>query len=345
MRIVQVMLAEGLGGAERYFVDLSLALARRGHEVLAVCHPRFRQRRLLAGVPNLTVKLVHAWGSWDWFAVRSLRKTIGAFAPAVLHTHLARATHLAGRAASGVPLIVKTHNLIDLKYYRHVDRFISTTNAQRDHLLRHGVDEASIQVIPNFSAARVVAIDGRPAHLPPVVVAYGRLVAKKGFDVLLRAFRKLRDEGHRDIRLLIGGDGPELPHLRALAADLGLLDGIAFAGWIDDVGEFLARGDVFALPSRDEPFGIAVLEAMAAGCPIVATRTAGPLEILDEATAWLVSIGTVDELAAALRQALADAELRQERARLAQRCFVERYSEAAVVPRIEALYAQLAGRR
>lgn len=343
MRVTQVMVAKGFGGAERYFVDLTLALAERGHTVQAICHPQFPKRGLLAGRPNVELLRTKVRGSWDWWARRAIGRALAAFSPQVVHAHLARAAHLGGQAASslGIPVVVKTHNIVNLKYYRHVDFFLPTTAGQRDYLLRSGIAGERIRIIPNFSRLPLRQAALRQANQPPVFVAYGRHVHKKGFDVLLRAFRCLLDSG-RAARLVIAGDGPEHERLRALAAELALPGHVEFTGWCDDVQALLARGDVFVLPSRDEPFGIAVLEAMAAGCPIIATRTQGPLETLDEATAGLVAIDDAGQLAAAMIATLADPAGRSARAQTAQQRFRERYSEDAVVPQIEALYTELA---
>lgn len=339
MRLTQVMLSKGFGGAERYFVDLSQALAVKGHQVQVICHSKFIGLPLLEH-PNIKICPIFFFASWDPFGAHKLEQAVRNFAPAVIHTHLARAAHVSGRAAHRlhIPLVVKTHNYVDLKYYRQVNHFITTTEDQRRYLLEHGIPAGDISVIPNFSSMTAIDQAKQPDSGTPLLVAYGRMVHKKGFDVLLRALQQVRASGVQ-ARLVLGGDGPELPALRQIAHALGLEDVVDFIGWVKTPADLLDQADLFVLPSRDEPFGIVVLEAMARGKPIVTTRTAGPLEILDESTAWFADIDDVTGLAKAIRTACMAPE---QRAQSALDRFLSTYSEQAVVPRIEQLYKQLA---
>lgn len=341
MRTSQVMLSKGFGGAERYFVDLCAALAHRGHVVQAICHSDSAAERHLQGIPNLELASIRVLGAWDPLARRAIDRALRRFAPQIVHTHLARAAHLAAPVARkhGIPTVAILHNYVDLKYYRHIEWFDATTTSQRDYLLQNGVEPERIKVIPNFS--RLPPIDTLPDRTATVgtILAYGRFVPKKGFDLLLRAFARVHVE-HPSLQLLLGGAGDEEESLRALVAALGLSASVRFLGWIDDVTLPLDRADLFVLPSRDEPFGIVVLEAMARGVPIVSTRTQGPLEILDENTAWLCAVGDADDLARALRSALEAPSQRQQRAHRALERYREHYHEDAVIPRILQLYEE-----
>ena len=340
MNVCQIMLAKGFGGAERLFVDLCRALAARGHTVTAVCHPRGEAAAMLRGNGALTVATVRAAGNWDLLAVRRLRAVFVARQPDIVHAHLARAAHLAGRAARplGLPVIAKTHNYVDLKYYRNVDRFVATTADQKDHLLRAGIAAERIEVIPNFSPISAAAATAPPGGDLAVV---GRLVSKKGIDVLLRALALLVREG-ADVRLRVAGDGPERGRLWALAGSLGIENRVRFAGWQADVPAFLSGASLFVLPSLDEPFGIAVLEAMACGLPIIATATQGPREILAGDDAWVVPPGDASALAAAIGAALRDPATGRAHAERALVRFRAEFSEDAVVPRLVDLYRRAA---
>ena len=154
-----------------------------------------------------------------------------------------RAAHALGR-----PTLAKTHNLVNLKYYQHIDCLVPTTRAQERYLLERGIARESIERIPNFS--RVPAIDSVPhASGPPFrIVALGRFVTKKGFDTLLEAFALLRAEGLA-ATLEIGGDGAERTRLERDIARHGLEAAVTLRGWIDDARAFLDGAALFVLPN------------------------------------------------------------------------------------------------
>lgn len=342
------MLSKGFGGGERYFVDLALSLASRGHEVQALVHEKFNSRALLAGVPGVRLDEVNSLGMWDRLSLRRMVGLIEAYAPQVMHSHMARAAWAGSKAAlKGVaPLIATTHNYVDLKYYRGVSGFIPTTRDQARYLADQGVPSGQIHRIPNFSlfkpAGQVVA---PPVDGPLRFVAFGRFVQKKGYAVLLEAFARARDKGLCNATLAIGGDGPLREALVRQRRQLGLDEQVRFDGWIDDVEAYLQSGEVFVLPSLDEPFGIVMLEAMAAGRPIVTTRTQGPSEVLDASCAYFADIGDAATLGEALLAVSEDFEAARGKAREALERYESLYSEAAVVPQIEALYAKLGAAR
>lgn len=342
MRIAQVMLARGFGGAERSFVDLSLALAARGHEVLAIGDQRGKALPMLAGRAGITLATLRCHGNWDLFARRRLRQALAAFAPQVVQAHLARAALLAGHAAHalGLPTLAKTHNLVDANYYRDIDLLVPTTHAQAAHLRAQGVAEEDLRIIPNFSPLAPRTTRSNDAGPPWRLKTFGRFVAKKGFASLLDAVAALCAAGV-DVRLELGGDGPDNGALRARAADLGIADRVRWPGWVTDVPAFLADAHLFVLPSHDEPFGIVLLEAMACGVPIVTTPTAGPREILDADTACFAARDDAAALEDALKLALGDYTLCAHRALAALERFRTRYSAEVITARYLDAYAEL----
>ena len=338
MKICTIMLAKKFGGAERYHVDLTNELTRNGHEVLAISNVHSMAARHLEKRANLQCGSVRVLGPWDPLAPRKILKLVRDFAPDVMQASLARAAHLAGAAAGllDIPLVVKTHDFVNLKYYRKVSVFTPTTRAQRDYLISHGIAAENVRLIPNFSSfPPVTAVSCRSKVQR--IVAHGRHVREKGFDLLLRSFSRIADD---HLRLYIAGDGVERQRLVNLAAALKLDDKVCFVGWQDDIRSFLLQGDLFVLPSRYEPFGIAVLEAMACGIPIIATTCHGPLEILDNDSAWLCDADE-EALSAALAAAISDPGGRRQRAHTAWIAFRQRYAADQVLPRIEMLYDSL----
>jgi glycosyltransferase involved in cell wall biosynthesis len=137
---------------------------------------------------------------------------------------------------------------------------------------------------------------------PLRVLTVGRALPVKGHALLVEAVADATRRG-ADVRLTIVGDGPELDRLRARARSLGVADRIEFAGAVgqDRVRDYYAQADVFALPSFAEGLPVVLIEAMAMGLPVVASRITGIPELVDEGVSGLLFIpGRADELAAAL---------------------------------------------
>ena len=135
MKIAQLMLAKQFGGAERSFVDLTVQLNDMGHEVLAIGE-RYSESLDRIEAVDLPTARVSCLGIWDIFTIKAIKKVLQKFVPDVLHCHLARGSYLGGKAGRqlGIPVISKTHNLVDPKYYKNIDRIVVTTLAQKNHL-------------------------------------------------------------------------------------------------------------------------------------------------------------------------------------------------------------------
>jgi glycosyltransferase involved in cell wall biosynthesis len=169
-----------------------------------------------------------------------------------------------------------------------------------------------------------------------LLVAVGNLYAVKDHATLLRALARL-DDAH----LAIAGRGEEEEPLRALARDLDLADRLHLLGLRDDVDRLLAAADVFVQPSRSEGLPLALLEAMAAGLPVVATRVGGlPEAVVPGECGELVPAADPEALAVVLRSLLADPKRAAELGGAARRRVCNRFSVDAMVDAYRALYAQ-----
>ncbi len=333
IKFAQVMLARRLGGAEQVFLDLCAALASRGHEVLAIGTRQSEAMNILDRRDDLQRLRVRCQGPHDWFCRWSIGHALRRFGPDIVQTHLGKASRLAGQAArtAGYPTISILNNFPKLKNYRTIDMLIPTTRDQEAYLHRNGVATERFIRVPHFRSLTPIKEVKVPSRTGRVVKSLGRLVPEKGFDVLLRAAALAERQGSC-FRLEIGGDGPERKALRALARQLGM-GGVTFPGWIDDVPAFLSDADVFVLASRHEAFGLVILEAMACGVPIVATRVSGPAEILDSKTALLVDPDDPSAMAAALATVFAEPDAAADRTHRALHRFEQDYSEPAVIGR------------
>jgi len=180
-----------------------------------------------------------------------------------------------------------------------LERFTSTTFGSRGAVIYNGIRIEDFQGVEPYR------------HSRPYILGIGRHVHQKGFDVLLEAFAAAGLGSHD---LLLAGDGPEHKDLEQLAQKLLIDERVHFLGRADrPTAVALFHGcDFFVLPSRQEPLGIVNLEAMAAGKPVVASRTGGVPEIVvDGETGLLLPPGEVAPLAGALRRLAGDRALRE----------------------------------
>jgi glycogen synthase len=171
------------------------------------------------------------------------------------------------------------------------------------------------------------------------VLAVGRVVDKKGFDLLLAGYAAM-DPLTRTADLVIGGSGPALESLEAMAEDSGIADRVHFVGRLtrDEVAAAMAGADVFVMPSRLEPFGIVALEAWRAGTALVATRRGGAPEFVDDGVdGLLVDPFDTAAVAAVLGRVLTDDALRGAIA-AAGRARVQEFDWPVVAGRYRALY-------
>lgn len=198
-----------------------------------------------------------------------------------------------------------------------------------------------IRVIPNFVNPR--AYHPRPSAA--AVNAPPRLLHLSNFRPVKRALdcvRILAIVRHQlPAELLMAGDGPERGACERLAIELGIADAVHFLGKQDQVERLLPQADVLLLPSETESFGLAALEAMACGVPVVASRTGGLGELItDGSDGFLEPVGDVAAHAGRVLQLLADPTQRRAMAHAARRTAVKRFDAARIVPLYEQLYAE-----
>ena len=214
-------------------------------------------------------------------------------------------------------------------------------------VVHNGIDLAEWR--PRADRAAVRAALGLPEDAQ-VVIVVGRLSPWKGHKTLIEAFSRL-PASLGDARLLIVGDcifweQSYRDELEKLAEDLGIAERTVFTGHREDIPDLLAASDLFCLPSQNEPFGRVVIEAMAAGLPVVATRGGGVPEIVeDKRTGLLVTTDRVAEMSSALAELLADEPRRRQMGRAGLRRAREHFDLAVTVAKIEDVYDRLLQRK
>jgi len=214
--------------------------------------------------------------------------------------------------------------------------------AERCMLIENGID------IQEFCRRQSLAEAKRRHGIEPerlVIGAVGRLSPEKGFDLLIQATDRLLKQG-LNLELIIIGDGDEQSRLAKLIEQLGRADRIRLLGYRSDLRGLYEAMDVFALSSLREGLPNVLLEAMALEVPVVATRIAGvPRLIADGVNGLLVELGSVEQLVLGLGWLLADLDLRKRLRQAGRQTIETRYSFAARMERIRAVYDEVLGRK
>jgi glycosyltransferase involved in cell wall biosynthesis len=169
------------------------------------------------------------------------------------------------------------------------------------------------------------------------------LVELKGIEYLLRAAAALQHE-FPALRVEIAGSGPQRERLEKAVTRSGLGEHVKFLGWIDDLTPVLPRWDVFVMPSLEEGFPIAALDAMAAGLPVIATSVGGVPELIEDGkTGWLVPPRDAKALVSRLRPLLSNAELRLSMGAAGYSRVRDHFSAAQMTESFARLYDELLG--
>ncbi len=332
-----------VGGLGQHVDDLSRYLAARGVPVTVVTAGRPERtapwREEMAGVGVVRAEIAEPQGAnfWDWVLAMNLAlfhaaRDLGPFD--LLHGHdwLVGDAAMALHEVYGWPLLVTMHatergrqggihtplqRLIDDQERRlaeSADLLIACSRAMRAEILRQWrVRSPKIRVVPNgVDPGRVDEHSGTlPQGYDPGrrwLVFLGRLVPEKGIDVLLAAMPEVVRR-HPQVMLAVLGAGPYQAALEAQAQALGIADHVRFLGFVgqEQRNRWLAHAEVSVFPSRYEPFGIAVLESMAAGVPVVATPVGGMAEFLRPGkNALSVPVGDAAALSGAVAHLLDD---------------------------------------
>lgn len=330
MRIINIMLAKGMGGIEQSFLDYTHALQRQGHEVFSITHPKAEAAALIDS-PSERLHTVANMGEWDPFAVWRLRRLMAEIKPHVCVAHGNRALGLMAKA-NAARLVTVLHNYKIRAQSAHA--VIAPTKDLMRYAAEQGVPRERIHLVPNM--VRVPHEIPRHSWQPkPVIGAMGRMVAKKGFEVFLASLAMLRERGVA-FHAILAGDGDEMAALRAQAARESTAFEVEFIGWVKDKHRFFSMIDIFCLPSHHEPFGIVLLEAMAQGLPVISTASEGPGEIIDpDMNGLLTPVGDATAMADAIEQMLMNPRTAQLMARNGYDTVREKYDLNVVAVKLD----------
>ena len=350
LRVLHVDPERAWGGGEVQVLALARALAAAGHTSDLALDPRGRLARVAIDA-GLRVHPLRIANHADVRAGLALRRLAREYE--VVHFHTARAHAMApfvGRAGRRL-VVTRRMDYVPVGgpyarwlYNRAVDVVIAISEGVRAALVRGGVRPEVITVVPSgIDPEACVAPESARARVRQelgvgadtmLVLVVGALERRKGHAVLLAAAARLAG---RPVRYAFCGTGREADALAAAAAPLH--DAVRFLGFRDDVAACLAAADVVAMPSLQEGLGVAALEAMAAGKPVVASRVGGLAEaVVDDVTGLLVPPGDPAPLAAALERLAVDPALRARLGAAGRAHVLARYTSARMAASTLACY-------
>jgi glycogen(starch) synthase len=369
--------APAVGGVEELTRRLAQQLRARGDdvEVWTIRHPATLParetiegtdvRRFALALPRMSAAPLARFPRTAGTALARLLRAGAQMRPDVVHVQCFSANGVYATALTAllrVPLVVTLQGetvMDDTDIYEHsatlraglragLRRADAVTACSRfvldDAERRFGLGEGRGAVVPNgVDLERGEPRSALELPFERFVLGLGRLVEKKGFDLLLDAFARIAAE-HPAVGLVIGGDGPAREGLRARAQTLGLGDRVVLPGTLSrgQVAWAMANAAAFVLPSRVEPFGIVVLEALQAGRPVVVSSRGGAPEIVRDGREGLV-VDPFDTatLARAIGRLLEDGALGRRLA-LAAVARAEAFSWELIGERYRAIYRDVA---
>jgi glycosyltransferase involved in cell wall biosynthesis len=353
MKVLQLVSSAGLYGAERVVLNLSAGLVAAGCDVtIGTLEMESQESKQLSGeaaVQGFSVKPVYCRGRVDLSAIRQLRRFITDNAIDVVHTHGYKADIYGFAAVQGRSTLVatvhsrepihksvKVYTRVDGWALRSFDRIVTVTPQLQQRLIAEGFSAEQVKYIPNGvpipSARRDVS------HKTPVIGVIGRLSHEKGPDLALQAFHLLQQRGVQFQGVFLG-DGPLAEELRAKNAALGMDQIVHFPGRAADVAARLAEFTAVLIPSRSEQMPMTLLESMAAGAAVVATRVGSIGTILEHGvTGFLVNAGNAAEMAEALEFVLRDRKKAESAGQQARAVAAAKYSADAMVSEYLQLY-------
>lgn len=368
---MQVLLftdADVFAGTERHIFDLAEALRSDFPDLeTRVACPRPSPLAARCEDAGIAVMGIPKRGLVDWNAVRVLRRALKSGNLDIVHAHNGRtalaaalAVTFARRGAfvmtqhflapnhtsqSGIQgaLSGLAHRFVVRRAHRLIAISHAVGNAMR---ARHSEDGEKIRVVLNGVPDCAHRVLDSPNQVRekfgignrPLLICASRLETEKGFAVLIEAMAAVC-RAQPDVLCLIAGEGQLRDALQAQIERENLEENVRLVGFQDDIASLMNAADVFVLPSLNEPFGLSLIEAMALGKPVVATRAGGPLEIVEEnVSGYLIAPASPHELAVAVIGLLCDANKREKMGKAARARYESCFTANRMAREIVAVY-------
>ena len=355
MRILQICSAREIGGGEKHLADLANMLSRRGHVVFAALSPGSAVRPLLPSISDDNIFEAPMRNALNLATAVKLSRFVSHKRIDIVHAHVARDYPLAALAAGRSParLVLTRHVLFPVSGIhrltrRRTARVIAVSEAVAEALRTQGIFAADkITVIHNgIDLSRFSPRERSESRSMIRVGMVGHLAEIKGQADFVQAAALVCAQ-RTDVEFVIAGEdksksGENRRRLEKLIAELGVAGRLHLQGWVEDIPELLSTFDLFVSPARSEPFGLSIVEAMAAGVPVIATMSEGAREILrDGETGRMVPINDVPALAQAMLSLIDNPAQRSAMAQQARADVRARFSLEEMVTRTESVYADV----
>jgi glycosyltransferase involved in cell wall biosynthesis len=364
LRILFINHASYVSGAENSLLHLINGLVRADYEPFAICPPDGQLPGMLrtAGVILTTLPMKKSPAAFLQ-TIKAITRDILRYKIDLVHANSIDAIQYSMIPArlTHTPLVGHVRNIASFRkrgvfFVKHANQLIAVSEATSRSLVEQGVPSERIRVIYNgvdtdrFAPKLMGKNESRmlfnlPADVP-LVGSVGRLHPIKGYESLLQAsclIFSMMPETHFAIAGSEFDPGQKYrDDLLGFARQLGIAERVHFVGEVDQVETFLQSLDVFALPSLQEPFARAILEAMSCACPIVATAVGGTPEAIEDGRhGLLIPPACPDAMASAIMRLLGDHEYATLLGRAARERVVAQFSITSNVERTQALYREL----
>ena len=292
MKIINVMSSKILGGVEQAFIDYNEALGAKGYNVYAIYDKRGKIRGKLKNLNNVTY-IPSLFIKPYIFSLPIFLFKIISIKPDVIIVQSRKVISLFSFIGKilHIPVVLVCHNP-KTTLINKADYLFSITSYQKDLFIKSGFSEDKIFVISNFLSYKLPYKKFESFSKPPVFGILGRFDPAKGFTTFIQACAKLNNN-NIDFVAKIGGTPQnkyidEYKKIKYLIDYYRLTDKVELLGWVDNKNEFFNSIDIFVVPSREEPFGIVLLEGMMHSKPIISSNAIGPNEILSGKDAALI---------------------------------------------------------
>jgi glycosyltransferase involved in cell wall biosynthesis len=361
MKVLHIINSLDCGGLEKFAIDLSLELNKRGHQAEILCLQQGGDLKAVAEQNHLRVTALDKKQGTDFNLIGKMAGFVKKNRFDIVHTHnmgpLIYGT-IACRLASNTHLIntrhgreTKTANPI---IWALNQKIVAISSDAAEQMLKcNKINKDKVSIIPNGTDLKTFDIKVSDEeklsikkslglnHDTLILGNIGRLAKEKDQGSLIKAVKKMVSKKNK-IELIMVGDGPLKKELMELAKELNVLESVKFLGYRNDIAKLLSIIDVFVLSSFTEGISLTLLEAMAAGKPIVATKVGGNPEVVDDGvTGILVPCGFPERIESAVMRFYANRSLIAQFGEAGRKRAYEFFSLENMTNQYEKLYNEI----